>query len=79
VTREATRATSAARSDPLRARSRAPATTDHHPDRISPSATVTARYDVFLSHNSSDAAVVEEIAMWLRDDAGLRPFLDMRD
>ncbi len=36
-------------------------------------------YDVFLSHNSADKAAVEEIATWLRDEAGLRPFLDTWD
>jgi TIR domain/NACHT domain len=35
-------------------------------------------YDVFLSHNSADAAVVEEIAVRLRE-AGLEPFLDRWD
>jgi hypothetical protein len=33
------------------------------------------RYDVFLSHNSSDKSVVETIASQL-EEAGLRPFLD---
>ena len=33
-------------------------------------------WDVFLSHNSSDKDVVEQIARRLRDRANLRPFLD---
>jgi len=33
-------------------------------------------YDVFLSHNGADKAAVEEIALRLLDEAGLRPFLD---
>jgi hypothetical protein len=33
-------------------------------------------YDVFLSHNSCDKEVVEEIARRLEDEANLRPFLD---
>ena len=33
-------------------------------------------YDVFLSHNSADKVAVEEIALRLRHEAGLRPFLD---
>jgi hypothetical protein len=34
------------------------------------------RYDVFLSHNSADQDTVEVIAHRLREEAGLRPFLD---
>ncbi len=34
------------------------------------------RYDVFLSHCSADKPAVEAIAVRLRDEAGLRPFLD---
>ena len=34
------------------------------------------QYDVFLSHSSADKPVVEAIAVRLRDEAGLRPFLD---
>jgi energy-coupling factor transporter ATP-binding protein EcfA2 len=34
------------------------------------------RYDLFLSHNRAEAAVVELIARRLRDEAGLTPFLD---
>jgi hypothetical protein len=37
---------------------------------------VTTRYDVFLSHNSADKAAVEVVALRLRDEAGVRPFLD---
>jgi TIR domain len=37
---------------------------------------VTPSYDVFLSYSSADEAAVEEIATWLRDEAGLRVFLD---
>jgi hypothetical protein len=33
-------------------------------------------YDVFLSHNSHDKALVEQIAQRLVDEAKLRPFLD---
>lgn len=33
-------------------------------------------YDVFLSHSSVDKPAVEAIAVRLRDEAGLRPFLD---
>jgi len=33
-------------------------------------------YDVFLSHSSADKPAVETIAVRLRDEAGLRPFLD---
>jgi hypothetical protein len=33
-------------------------------------------YDVFLSHDGADKAAVEEIALRLLDEAGLRPFLD---
>lgn len=36
----------------------------------------THRYDVFLSHHSSDKPHVEWLAARLEDDAGLRPFLD---
>lgn len=38
--------------------------------------TVDVNWDVFLSHNSLDKDVVEQIARRLRDRAGLRPFLD---
>lgn len=41
-----------------------------------PSVPMPHVYDVFLSHNSADKAAVEEIATWLRDEVGLRPFLD---
>ena len=34
-------------------------------------------YDVFLSHNSTDKSVVENLARRLEDEAGLRPFLDL--
>jgi len=34
------------------------------------------RYDVFLSHNGSDTAAVEMIALRLRNEAQLQPFLD---
>jgi tetratricopeptide (TPR) repeat protein len=37
---------------------------------------MTATYDVFLSHNSADKPAVELVALRLRDEAGLRPFLD---
>jgi len=37
---------------------------------------MTPTYDVFLSHNSANKAAVELIALRLRDEAGLRPFLD---
>lgn len=40
------------------------------------SATAVDGYDVFLSHSSADGAAVEEIAARLRDEAGLRVFLD---
>lgn len=33
-------------------------------------------YDVFLSYSSADRLAVEAIALRLRDEAGLRPFLD---
>lgn len=33
-------------------------------------------YDVFLSYSSADKPAVEAIALRLRDEAGLRPFLD---
>jgi hypothetical protein len=33
-------------------------------------------YDVFLSHNSADKALVERVAARLQDEAGLAPFLD---
>jgi nucleoside phosphorylase len=33
-------------------------------------------YDVFLSHSSADKPAVEAVAVRLRDEAGLRPFLD---
>jgi energy-coupling factor transporter ATP-binding protein EcfA2 len=33
-------------------------------------------YDVFLSHNRADAAMVELLARRLRDESGLHPFLD---
>lgn len=36
-----------------------------------------SRYDVFLSHNSADKAAVVEIGRRLRDEAGLRPFIDV--
>ncbi len=36
-------------------------------------------YDVFLSHCSADKPAVEAIAVRLRDEAGLRPFLDKWD
>jgi TIR domain/Effector-associated domain 1/CHAT domain len=35
-----------------------------------------AIYDVFLSHSSADKPAVEAVAVRLRDEAGLRPFLD---
>jgi hypothetical protein len=34
------------------------------------------RYDVFLSHSSEDKLAVERLALRLREEAGLRPFLD---
>ncbi|MBC8448330.1 MAG: TIR domain-containing protein [Chloroflexi bacterium] len=34
------------------------------------------RYDVFLSHNSDDKPLVEELALRLQDEAGLNPWLD---
>ena len=34
------------------------------------------KYDVFLSHNSVNKELVEELARRLQDEAGLRPFLD---
>lgn len=34
------------------------------------------QYDVFLSHSSADGPAVAAIATRLRDEAGLRPFLD---
>lgn len=34
------------------------------------------RYDVFLSHNSDDKPLVEELAQRLQDEAGLNPWLD---
>ena len=37
------------------------------------------QYDVFLSHSSADKPTVEAIAVRLRDEAGLRPFLDKWD
>lgn len=37
--------------------------------------TETGVYDVFLSYNSRDHAVVERVAIWLRQ-RGLKPFLD---
>jgi hypothetical protein len=37
---------------------------------------MTATYDVFLSHNSADKPAVELVALRLRDEAGVRPFLD---
>lgn len=43
----------------------------------STSAAVVDGYDVFLSHSSADRAVVEAIAVRLRDEAGLRVFLDV--
>jgi len=33
-------------------------------------------YDVFLSHNSDDKLLVEELALRLQDEAGLSPWLD---
>ncbi len=35
-----------------------------------------SRYDVFLSHNGTDKALVEELARRLEDEAGLKSFLD---
>ena len=37
---------------------------------------MTPTYDVFLSHNSADKAAVELVALRLRNEAKLRPFLD---
>ena len=37
---------------------------------------MTTKYDVFLSHNSRDKAAVVALAEWLRDEMGLRVFLD---
>ena len=34
------------------------------------------RYDVFLSHNRSDKVSVEQLAVRLEDETGLKPFLD---
>ena len=34
------------------------------------------KYDVFLSHNSTDKAAVEQLAHRLADEATLQPFLD---
>ena len=34
------------------------------------------RYDVFLSHNSADKVSVEQLAVRLEDETGLKPFLD---
>ncbi len=36
-------------------------------------------YDVFLSYNSEDRKAVEEVAVYLADKAGLRPWLDKWD
>jgi len=33
-------------------------------------------FHVFLSHSSADKSAVEQLALWLRDRAGLNPFLD---
>lgn len=37
---------------------------------------MTPTYDVFLSHNSADEPAVELVTLQLRDEAGVRPFLD---
>ena len=42
---------------------------------VSNAFTAESSYDVFLSYNSADHDVVEDIARKLRDD-GLEPFLD---
>ena len=34
------------------------------------------QYDVFLSHNSDDKPLVEELALRLQDEAGPNPRLD---
>ena len=34
------------------------------------------RYDVFLSHNRADKVSVEQLAVRLEDETGLKPFLD---
>ncbi len=36
----------------------------------------TAKYDVFLSHNSADKPAVLDLARRLQDEAGVRPFID---
>ncbi|HEX8246128.1 MAG TPA: toll/interleukin-1 receptor domain-containing protein, partial [Longimicrobium sp.] len=37
------------------------------------------KYDVFLSHDSRDKAIVEKLAARLSDEAGIRPFFDAWD
>ena len=41
-----------------------------------PSPQTQSRYDVFLSHHSSDKPHVETLAARLEDEAKLKPFLD---
>lgn len=36
-------------------------------------------YDAFLSHNSKDKALIEELAIWLEDEAEMKVFLDKWD
>jgi hypothetical protein len=38
--------------------------------------TEETQYDVFLSHNSGDKSLVEELALRLQDEAGLDSVLD---
>jgi hypothetical protein len=40
---------------------------------------MSTTYDVLLLHNGADQAAVEAVAVRLRDEAGLRPFLDAWD
>jgi len=37
---------------------------------------MSKRYDAFLSYNSSDKSLVEDIARWLVDEARLRVWFD---
>jgi hypothetical protein len=45
---------------------------------VSNAFTAKSSYDVFLSYNSADHGVVEDVARKLRDE-GLEPFLDRWD
>ncbi|MEX1367082.1 MAG: TIR domain-containing protein [Nannocystaceae bacterium] len=49
---------------------------EHRPPSPTGSTPDDARFDVFLSHNSADKPAVEAIALRLRDEAKLNPFLD---